>query len=75
MALAEITGLRRGVNVLPVAEGAPETLLGKWVLIHVGFAMALIDEAEAARTLEVLHQMGEAQEELDAMEASVAGLD
>jgi hydrogenase expression/formation protein HypC len=37
------------------------------VLVHVGFAMSRLDEAEAARTLELLHELGEAQAEFDAM--------
>jgi len=66
-AVAEISGVRREVNVACVAEGPLDVLVGKWVLVHVGFAMALIDEAEAARTLEALHSLGEAQETLDAI--------
>ena len=58
MARAEVSGVSREV------DGDPETLLGAWVLIHVGFAMALIDEAEAAATLEALEHLGEAQEAL-----------
>lgn len=75
MALAEISGVRREVNVAPVATGPLEDLVGKWILIHVGFAMALIDEDEAAATLQVLRELGEAQEELDAMAAGDAALE
>jgi hydrogenase expression/formation protein HypC len=35
--------------------------------MHVGFAMSRIDEDEAARTLELLHELGEAQAEMEAM--------
>jgi hydrogenase expression/formation protein HypC len=69
LALAEVSGVRREVNVACVMEGEIESLVGKWVLVHVGFAMALIDEEEAARTLEVLRDLGEAQEALDQMAA------
>ena len=41
--------------------------IGEWVLIHVGFAMARIDADEAARTLEALRELGEAQETLEQM--------
>ena len=45
--------------------------LGDWVLIHVGFAMSKIDEAEAQRTLEYLQQIGDAYEqELEQLMAS-----
>jgi len=68
MAVAEISGVRREVNVACIAEGAPlENLVGTWTLIHVGFAMSRIDEDEAAKTLDVLRELGEAQEVLDAM--------
>jgi len=49
--------------------------VGKWALIHVGFAMAEIDEAEAAATLEALRGLGEAQETLEAMAAGDAALE
>lgn len=70
MAMAEVSGVRREVNVACVAEGALEGLVGQWVLIHVGFAMSLIDAVEAAKTLEALRDLGEAQETLEQMAAS-----
>ena len=38
----------------------PEAAVGDWVLVHVGFALAKVDEDEAARTLEALRREGEA---------------
>ncbi len=70
MALAEVSGVRRQVNVACVATGPLDGLIGQWTLIHVGFAMSLIDADEAARTLQALHDLGEVQEALDAMAAS-----
>ena len=65
------TGVRREVNVACIAGDAPlEDLIGTWTLIHVGFAMSRINEEEAARTMEVLKMLGEAQEEIEAMRAS-----
>lgn len=75
MAMAEVSGVRREVNVACIAQGPAEGLLGKWALIHVGFAMALIDEEEAAKTLEALRGLGEAQEALEAMAAGDAALE
>lgn len=59
LALAETAGVRRQINIaLLAADGrAPSTLVGKWVLLHVGFAMSLIDQQEADRTLALLAQM------------------
>ena len=72
LGLVEVGGVRRQVNLTCiVTEDHPvEACVGDWVLVHVGFAMSRIDEAQAAETLELLTQLGEAQEELAAMRAS-----
>jgi hydrogenase expression/formation protein HypC len=75
MAMAEVSGVRREVNVACVAGNDLDGLVGQWVLIHVGFAMSLIDEDEAAATLEALRDLGEAQEALDQMRAGDAALE
>ena len=75
MALADVSGVRREVNVACVLEGDMADLIGKWTLIHVGFAMSLIDEEEAANTLEALRDLGEAQETLQQMAEGDAALE
>lgn len=67
MAMADVSGVRREVNVACVLNGPLDALVGQWVLIHVGFAMSVIDEDEAAKTLEALRDLGEAQETLQQM--------
>lgn len=42
----------------------PEAEIGKYVLVHVGFAISVIDEEEAQRVFEYLKQMGNLEEEL-----------
>lgn len=42
----------------------PEACLGDYVLVHVGFALSIVDEAEAQRIFEDLRRM----EELSALE-------
>jgi hydrogenase expression/formation protein HypC len=42
----------------------PEAEIGKYVLVHVGFAISVIDEEEAQRVFEYLKQMGSIEEEL-----------
>ena len=37
----------------------PEAELGDWVVVHAGFAIAVIDAAEAAATLQALAAIGE----------------
>jgi hydrogenase expression/formation protein HypC len=59
VAKAEIGGVRRTVSCA-LLEGEPR--VGEWVLVHVGFALDRIDEAEAAETLRLLAEMGEAYE-------------
>ncbi len=38
----------------PIAPIALEAYIGDWVLVHVGFALERLDEAEAQATLELL---------------------
>ncbi len=38
-------------------EYVPETQVGDYVLVHVGFAISRVDEAEAQRTYELLKEM------------------
>jgi hydrogenase expression/formation protein HypC len=47
----------------------PEARVGDYVVVHVGFAISLIDEAEAHRTLEILRSMG------DVLEQELSGAD
>lgn len=69
LAMADVAGVRRRVNITCIVDEAhpADACVGGWVLIHVGFAMARIDEAEAAATLKVLTEMGEMQAEMEAM--------
>jgi hydrogenase expression/formation protein HypC len=67
LARVDVAGVRRTVNVGLLDDAGP----GDWVLIHVGFALSLIDEAEAAATYALLEQMGaEYEQELVELRAS-----
>jgi hydrogenase expression/formation protein HypC len=37
----------------------PEAKVGDYVLVHAGFAISVVDEDEAAKTLEYFRQIGE----------------
>ena len=37
----------------------PEAEVGDYAIVHVGFALSLLDEAEALQTFEYLKRMGE----------------
>ena len=59
IAKADVSGVRRNVNVGLLAEGDDAVGVGDWVLIHVGFAMSKIDEDEARQTLDFLRTLGQ----------------
>jgi hydrogenase expression/formation protein HypC len=48
-------------------EYVPEAVVGHYALVHVGFAISLIDAEEAARTYQLLEEMGEIQAQLDGL--------
>jgi hydrogenase expression/formation protein HypC len=68
IALDEQHGLRYakvrfgGVTRDVCLECQPDAVVGDFVLVHVGFAIARIDRDEAARTWEALRQLGETRE-------------
>ena len=71
LALVDVGGVRREINIVCiVGERAVADCVGDWVLLHVGFAMSVIDEAAAAETLRILEELGEAQQEIAAMRGS-----
>jgi hydrogenase assembly chaperone HypC/HupF len=37
----------------------PDIKVGEYVIVHAGFAISQVDEEEAAKTLEILKQMGD----------------
>lgn len=45
----------------------PDIALGDYVIVHVGFAISKVDEAEALKTLEILDEMGVMEPELMTM--------
>ncbi len=69
LAKVDVSGVRRQVNIACIVneEHAVESCVGDWVLVHVGFAMSRIDAEEARKTLELLHELGEAQKEIESM--------
>lgn len=61
LALVNVGGVKRPVNIACIVdnEHTPESCVGDWVLVHVGFAMNRIDEQEAAETLKMLQEIAE----------------
>ena len=67
LAKVEVAGVRRTINVGLFDDCG----VGDWVLVHVGFAISVIDEAEAAATLALLKEMGaEFEQELEELKGS-----
>ncbi|MGH8888624.1 MAG: HypC/HybG/HupF family hydrogenase formation chaperone [Acidothermaceae bacterium] len=69
LAKVDVNGIRRTISVRLLAE--ENVALDDWVLVHVGFAMAKIDQHEADMTLEAVKNMGKTyDDELDAFDKS-----
>ncbi len=58
MARVDFSGVCRRVCLEHVADARP----GDYVLVHVGFALSRIDEAEALRVFDFLRQMDQLDE-------------
>ncbi|GAA4473976.1 HypC/HybG/HupF family hydrogenase formation chaperone [Phytohabitans houttuyneae] len=54
--IVDFEGLRRPVCLVYT----PEAQIGDYVIVHVGFAISRVDEAEAARTLAVIRAIPDA---------------
>jgi hydrogenase expression/formation protein HypC len=46
----------------------PEVEVGQWVVVHVGFSLSILDEAEARQTLRRLQELGEVEAEIGPIE-------
>ncbi len=77
IATVDVCGVRRQINASCVVDDDHpiESCVGDWVLIHVGFAMSRIDEDQAAETLKILTELGEAQAELENIRYSEVATD
>jgi hydrogenase expression/formation protein HypC len=69
LAMVSVEGGKRAVNIGLLSD--EELVPGDWILIHVGFALSKIDEAEAKASLDFLTGLGDAYtDELEALAAS-----
>jgi hydrogenase expression/formation protein HypC len=51
-----------GITREACLEYVPETQAGEYVLVHVGFAISKVDEAEAERTYQALKELDQLSE-------------
>ena len=56
----DFCGIRKDVNL----AYTPEATVGSYVLVHVGFSISVVDEAEAQRIFKYLEEMGGLEQEL-----------
>lgn len=67
----ELNGVRMakvdfgGITREACLEYVPDTKLGEYVMVHVGFAISKVDEEEAARTYQYLEEMDQLGEIMD----------
>ena len=59
MGTIDFGGIRREACLAYVAD---QVATGDYVIVHVGFAISKVDEAEATRTFEVLREMSQLEE-------------
>lgn len=68
-AKVDVCGIQRDVDLTLVGScdenGQPR--VGQWVLVHVGFAMSVINEAEARDTLDALQNMFDVEPDVGAL--------
>ncbi len=71
IAKVDVSGVKRNISTAVLDKGGDLVEVGDWVLIHVGFALAKIDEQEAAETNRFLEGLGRAYtDELKVLEES-----
>jgi hydrogenase expression/formation protein HypC len=72
IAVVEVAGVQRNVNVGLLDGDSSGVQPGDWVLVHVGFAISRVDEEEALMTRRLLERMGaDYEQELEELKASV----
>ena len=60
MAKVNFSGLRKDVCI----EGVPEAKQGDYVIVHAGFALNLLNQEEAQKTLALLREVEQAPQSL-----------
>ena len=64
-----------GVTRETCLDFVPEARVGEYTIIHVGFAISLLSEDEAQKTLDMLREIGELGEELGLYDEPSAAAD
>ena len=51
----DMGGIKRSINITLT----PDVEVGKYVIVHAGYAINILDEEEAEETLKLLEELGE----------------
>jgi hydrogenase expression/formation protein HypC len=54
-----------GISREACLDFVPEAVVGDYVIVHVGFAISIVDRQEAERSYELLQSMGVLEKELE----------
>ena len=65
--LRKMTGCVSDLTLVGSTDETGASRLGQWVLVHVGFAMSIINEAEARDTLDALQNMFDVEPDVGAL--------
>lgn len=63
LARVDVSGVKRVINIQMAEKEGQPVKPGDWVLIHVGFALSVIDEEEAKSALDWLRTLDEAYDQ------------
>lgn len=64
-AQVEIGGIERAISIALT----PEAKVGDYVIVHTGFALSVLDEAEAQETLRMFAEIAAMQQTMDREDA------
>jgi hydrogenase expression/formation protein HypC len=67
MGTVDFGGIRKDISLAYV----PDVRVGEYVIVHVGFAIEVLDEESAQRTLELFRTLGTLEETLGAESAGI----
>jgi len=67
VAIAQVNGIGREIDISLVLNENKPIVIGQWVLVHVGFAMSMLDEEEAKQTLSFLNAMLEEEPDVSVL--------
>jgi len=59
-ATVDIAGTKRDVSLMMLPE---DVVVGDWVMVHAGFAIAKMEEEEAKKTLDAIIEMAETMDD------------